>query len=94
MARYFPTVTVLDLRGNAIRHVPSGIAGALVDAGNAHPVPTRGRVSSVQLIRSASTHAERIGPPTNTVAMGVRFYRWSQLSSGTRVYEHHPRCLY
>jgi hypothetical protein len=79
--------------GNIIRRVPSGIAHALVESGNAAAIATKGRTREVQLIRTASTHAEMIGPPTGR-ATGVRFFRWSHLDSGTRVYEHHPRCTY
>lgn len=87
-------VAVLNHRGDHVRHVPAALASALIAAGTVVAHPTRGRIRAVTLVRSAATHAVRIGDPTGT-ATGVRFYRWAHLpESGSRIVEHHPRCTY
>jgi hypothetical protein len=81
--------------GNHLRYVPAAFAQALVAGGAATPQDTVGRIRAVTLTRPASTHAQRIGPPSDARGMGVRFFRVRALpESGALIYEHHPRCCW
>ncbi len=79
--------------GDHLRYIPAELARAMVEGGSAEVAASNGRVRSVKLIETASTHLVRIGEPGEGRASGVRFTRWVRLdASGTRVVEHHPRC--
>jgi hypothetical protein len=92
---YHTRVALTNGHGAHVRYLPENLARALVTAGSAAAAPTTGRVRSIVLSRTASTSAERTGPPGEGRATGVRFYRWTHLEqSGTRIVEHHPRCTY
>jgi len=92
---FSPKVSITTTQGEHIRYVPAALAGLLVQAGTAEPRPTSGRVKAVALVQCAATHAERIGEPSATSSVAVRFTRWVRLDvSASRVCEHHPRCLY
>jgi len=92
---YHPKVSITTSSGDHIRYIPGSLAGAMVQQGAATPRETVGKVRSVALATSAATTAQRIGEPTTSTTMGVRFTRWLRLdASASRVIEHHPRCLY
>lgn len=93
VVNYFPRVAVLGSSGLPIRRVHASLAQAMVAAGAASAVPSRGRISEVTLSRPAAGYAEPDGPATGTALGGTKFTRWVCLDSGTRVIEHHPRCL-
>jgi hypothetical protein len=66
----------------------------MVATGTAKATPAGGKVREVMLERSAETHGQRIGTPEGH-NMGVRFYRSVRMDgTATRLYEHHPRCLW
>jgi hypothetical protein len=94
-SNYHPRVGIVNNYGDTLRHVPGATARAMVEAGIAMVVPTRGRVREVVLAQPASTHAQRIGPPSAQSFGAVRFHRWVRLEqSAARIVEHHPRALY
>jgi hypothetical protein len=81
--------------GEHLRYVPSAIAQALVVTGAASPDNSVGRVRGVFIARPTSAFAQRIGPPSESTSMGVRFTRWQRLdASACRIIQHHPRCFY
>jgi hypothetical protein len=91
---YHTRVALTTTQGNHVRYVPGNLARAMVTGGSAAPAPTPGRIKSITLTQPASTSAEKIGPPGEGRATGVKFWRWTHLpESGARVVEHHPRCF-
>ena len=93
--RYHPKVAVQNHRGDVLRYVPAAFAQSLVDAGTVTAERSAGRTRAVVLAKPASTFAHRIGEPDGGRATGVRFHRWENLpESGTRIVQHHPRCLW
>jgi hypothetical protein len=90
-------VAVMSSGGQHLRYVHGAMASAMVVGGAARvDVVGSGRIRAVVLDRPAETHATRIGPPTAGADLGgVRFYRSRRLDeSASRVFEHHPRCLW
>jgi len=69
---------------------PRAVASALIDAEHAIVAHENGKVRSIRLIASASTHALRIGGPIGE-CKGVRFAVREKLDSGHVVWRHH-RC--
>lgn len=92
-ATYFPRVTLSGADGRVIRRIHGDAARAMVAAGNATPAATHGRVREVVLLTPASTHAARIGEPSQPRLGGTKFSKWAHLETGARVWEHHSRCL-
>ena len=91
---YHTRVALTNGLGAHVRYLPENLARALVTGGSANAAPTTGRIRSIVLSSTANTCAERIGPPGEGRATGVRFYRWTHLpESGARIVEHHPRCF-
>ena len=91
MIRFHPRVALTNSTGSHIRYLPGTLAGAMCDLGAAAPQATAGKIRVVSLLQPASTHAERIGGPSQ-FNMGVRFVRWVRLdASASRIIEHHPR---
>jgi hypothetical protein len=91
---FYPRVSLISSEGEHIRYVPGPLAQALVQGGSATKTApeTTGKIRSVTL---AQNPAIRIGEPTQSTSMSVRFTRWRRLDvSGTRIVEHHPRCTY
>jgi hypothetical protein len=87
-------VAVLGNTGAHVRFVPGSLAAIMVADGSARATPAGGKVREVFLARPAETHAQRIGAPDGR-ATGVKFYRSVRLdASASRVFEHHPRCLW
>lgn len=77
-----------------MRYVPGALAAAMVELGIARHTPTLGRVREITLVQTAASFAERIGDATGE-CRAVRFTRWEYLeASGTRIVQHHPRCVY
>jgi len=92
--RYSLKVAILGSSGSPIRHVPGALASAMVESGAAVVHSLGGRVREVRLLRTAAASAERTGEPTGA-PFGTKFTRWVYLEeSGTRVIEHHPRCVW
>jgi hypothetical protein len=88
-------VAITTSSGQHIRYVPRAFADAMVAGGAAEPDVSVGRIRTVVLVRTATSFAERIGEPTGLGVGGVKFYRWRRLDeSASRVFEHHPRCMY
>src|SRR5262245_24848954 len=91
---YHARVELLASNDGHLRYVPRALAEQMVKAGTGEVGNANGKVRSIRLIASASTHAARIGEAT--VPMGpasVRFVRREWLEeSGTRIWQHHPRC--
>jgi hypothetical protein len=86
---------LLSTNGNHIRYLPGELAGEMVDRGIAAIAAGNGKVKSIKLLETAATELERIGPPGDGAARGVRFTRREILeASGARVWAHHPRCTY
>ncbi len=90
---FYPRVAITTTAGSHIRYIPGTLAQALVLGGSATARP--GKVREVALVSAASTHAHRIGEPSEPSPGGVKFTRWRRLDvSASRVIEHHPRCTY
>lgn len=90
---FCPRVAITTAAGSHIRYIPGTMAQALVMGGSATANP--GKVREVVLVSAASTHAHRIGEPSEPSLGGVKFTRWRRLdASASRVIEHHPRCLW
>jgi hypothetical protein len=91
---YAAKVALVGAGGMHIRFVPGALAAGMVAIGSARPTPAGGKVREVTLEHSAESYALRIGPADGRMR-GVRFYRSVRIdSTATRVYEHHPRCLW
>jgi hypothetical protein len=91
---YFPRITLSGGNGQVIRRIHADAARAMVAAGTAAPVPSNGRIREVLLVTPASTHAARVGEPSQPRLGGTKFTKWTHLEeSGARCWEHHPRCL-
>jgi hypothetical protein len=94
VTKYAQKVAVVNSSGDHVRFVPGGVAHALVEGGSANTPGVSGTVRSISLLRTAANSAQRIGEPA-TKCNGVRFYRVVSVEvSATRIYEHHPRCLW
>jgi hypothetical protein len=91
---YAARVAVVGTTGAHVRFVPGSLAEIMVADGSAKVTPVGGKVREVFLARPAETHAQRIGAADGR-ATGVKFYRSVRMdSTATRVFEHHPRCLW
>jgi len=93
MRIYASRVSILSGSGYHLRSIPGPLARAMVDGGTATVKASEGRVRMVELSHAATTHAERIGPPTGTATGVTPFHRWVHVGT-SRIVEHHPRCLY
>jgi hypothetical protein len=92
---YFSRVAILGADAQPLRYISAGAARVMVSSGIASPRVTAGRVRELVLVSPASACAERIGPPSPPSLGGVKFHRWTRLEqSGSRIVEHHPRCLW
>lgn len=95
MRGYAGKVELVGFAGDHVRFIPAALAQAMVECGAAEIMHRNGAVRSIRLTAPASTHAERIGPPTGSALSGTRFTRWVYLDGcGVRIIEHHPRCLW
>ena len=87
-------VAVVATSGAHIRYIPGPLAASMVRDGSANAQPGGGKVREVALNRTTDTHGQRIGPSDGR-AIGVKFYRTVRLdASASRIFEHHPRCLW
>jgi hypothetical protein len=94
MRLYCPRVALVS-RGLHVRTVPGHLAAAMVTEGIACADQSGGRVKSIELTASAATHATRTGDASAGFIGNVRFTRIERLpESGTRIFQHHPRCFY
>jgi hypothetical protein len=73
--------TLETFSGDVLRHVPGALAAAMVAAGSAVITNANGKVKSVRLVETASTHLQRIGEPGEGRSTGVRFTRWGGWNS-------------
>jgi hypothetical protein len=55
---------LVDSNGQHMRYLPGPLARAMVAAGSAEVANANGKVKSIRLIATASSHAHLIGPPT------------------------------
>ncbi len=92
MRAFAPKVEVVNANGFHVRYVHAHLATAMVDGGTATVVEGSGRIKSVKLVATASTHAQLIGPATPGALGSVRFWRRVRLpESGSVIFEFHPR---
>ncbi len=92
MQGFHHKVQLLAADDRHIRYVPGALARSMVESGAASVANRNGKVRAVKLVETGALI--RIGEPS-APSLGVRFTRWVRLdASGTRVIEHHPRCLY
>jgi hypothetical protein len=91
---YHSKVEIVGANGDHVRYVTAAFAAALVQVGRAAIAEGNGKVRSVKLVETASSHAHMIGPPGDGRAAGTRFYRKAKLDTPAVVWEHHPRCTY
>jgi hypothetical protein len=66
----------------------------MVNAGSAVIASQNGKVRSIRLTQTASSHAERTGEATPGQNFGVRFTRWRKLDCGASILEFHPRSFW
>jgi len=96
MITFHQRVALVSSQGDHIRYIHSSMASAMVLGGGAQiPPPSAGRVRSITLNRTAELMAHRVGPPSEPGISSPKFFRSVRLDqSASRVFEHHPRCLY
>jgi hypothetical protein len=86
-------VAIIGTSGAHIRFVPGTLAARMVQDGSASAQPTGGKVREVTVSRTADI-LHCIGPGDGR-AIGVRFFRTVRMdSTATRIFEHHPRCMW
>jgi hypothetical protein len=69
-------------------------AQRMVELGSAAVHNENGKVKSVRLLESASSHALRIGEPQARLPFNTKFTRRVKTESGHSWVEHHPRATY
>jgi len=87
-------VELVTAAGDHLRYVPAAVAKSMIDAGHAEVAHQNGKIRSVKLVSSASTHAARIGEPSPPSISSPRFVRRAKLDFPATLWEHHPRATY
>jgi hypothetical protein len=90
---YAVKTELLNASGDHLRYVPGAMAKAMVAAAHAEVASQNGKVKSIRLVTTASTHAQMTGPPSAPTIGSVRFTRRVRSDDHALVWwEHHPRC--
>jgi hypothetical protein len=61
-----PQTELVDANGRHIRYVPGEMARAMVAGRHAEIAHQNGKVRSIRLVTAATSHAQMIGPPTDS----------------------------
>jgi hypothetical protein len=93
LRRFHARVALLALNGDHVRFIPGGLAFTMVESGAAAISEGNGKIRSVRLLEAASSHALRIGPPSEW-SLGVRFAVREKLDCGAVVWRHHARATF
>ena len=89
--RFHQRVALQNGNGFHVRYIPASLAASMVADGSAAIADRNGRVKSIKLLQSASTHGVRVGEASAaTVPTGTRFIYRQLLESGAKVWTFRP----